>query len=81
MEESISYDNLTGRYKIGVPWKQDRPALTNNHEVAVSHLHNTEKKIRKDPFVKTEYSKTIQGYVEKGYLRKVGSDEPSPSEV
>ena len=82
MEESISYDNLTGRYKIGVLWKQDRPALPNNREAAVSRLHNSEKKIKKDPFVETEYSKTIQGYVEKRVIFvKLVLMSPSPSEV
>lgn len=79
LEDSISY---TGeRYKVGVPWKDNKPELPDNRHTAMSRLCNTENKLKKDAVVGTEYAQTIQAYVEKGYLRKVQQDEASPPEV
>ncbi len=79
MESSISHDGT--RYKIGVPWKENRPKLKDNYEEASARLCNTEKKLRKDKFLGTEYQKTIEAYIEKGYLRRVESEEEIPPEV
>ena len=77
--DSISY---TGeRYKVGVPWKDNKPELPDNRHTAVSRLCNTENKLKKDTVVGAEYAQTIRAYVEKGYLREVQPDEESPPEV
>ena len=39
LKESISY---TGHgYKVGIPWKEDKPRLPHNHQTALSRLCNT----------------------------------------
>ena len=78
MESSISHDGT--RYKIGVPWKENRPKLKDNYEEASARLCNTEKKLR-NKFLGTEYQKTIEAYIEKGYLRhpKCGTFHIFPS--
>lgn len=79
LKGSICY---TGKgYKVGVPWKEDKPRLPDNCQTALSRLCNTENKLKKDCALGTEYSRVIKGYVEKGYLRRVEPDEPSPPEV
>ena len=79
LKESISY---TGNgYKVGVPWKEDKPVLPDNHHTALSRLCNTENKLKKNCALGTEYSQIIEAYVEKGYLRRVEPDEPLPPEV
>ena len=79
LKESIRY---TGNgYQVGVPWKDEKPLLPDNHYTALSRLRNTENKLKKDCTLGTEYSEIIKGYVEKGYLRRVEPDEPSPPEV
>ena len=79
LENSNSY---TGeRYKVGVPWKDERPELPDNRHTALTRFCNTENKLKKDPVVGAECAQTIQAYVEKGYLRKVQPDEESPPEV
>ena len=79
LKESITY---TGNgYKVGVPWKEDKPVLPDNHHTALSRLCNTENKLKKNCALGTEYSQIIQAYVEKGYLRRVEPDEPLPPEV
>ena len=43
VKESLSYDDTTHRYTVGVPWKADRPKLPDNRESAKSRLRWTEK--------------------------------------
>ncbi len=81
VKESISYNSTSRRYTIGVPWKEERPTLPDNHEAAVSRLRSTERKVKKNHFIEAEYRETIKTYIEKGYLRHVSSNEPPPSEV
>ena len=49
--------------------------------MADSCLLSTEKNLRKKEFVEREYQRTIETYVEKGYLRKVPENEAPPPEV
>ena len=79
LKASIHY---TGNgYKVGVPWKEDKPLLPNNCRTALIRLRNTENKLKKDCALGEEYSQIIRAYVKKGYLRKVEPDEPLPPEV
>jgi hypothetical protein len=47
----------------------------------MSRLCNTERKLEKDKFIQGEYQKTIESYIEKGYLKRVTEEESSPPEV
>ena len=49
--------------------------------MALSRLRSTERNLKKDNCVAEEYKATIQAYVEKGYLRKVPSDEQLPNNI
>ena len=66
VSSSVRYNN--GRYSVAVPWKEQRPQLPNNRQMAESRLLSTERNLKKE-FVGKEYEKTIETYVEKGYLR------------
>ena len=81
VKESISHNSATSRYKIAIPWKENRPKLPDNKNNALSRLGSTERKLKKDEIVSREYQHTIKSYLEKGYLRKVGKDEVIPPEV
>ena len=78
LKESISYTE--NGYKVGVPWKEDKPLLPYRH-TALSRLCNTENKSKKDSALGTEYSQIIRAYDKKGYLRRVKPDESLPPEV
>ena len=67
VSSSVRYNN--GRYSVAVPWKEQRPQLPNNRQMAESRLLSTERNLKKKEFVGKEYQKTIKTYVEKGYLR------------
>ena len=60
---------------IAVPWKHDKTELPDTKPMALSRLRSTERNLKIDNRVAEEYRATIQAYVEKGYLRKVPSDE------
>ena len=79
MKDSLKYEN--GRYCVAVPWKDDKPELPDTKPMAMSRLRSTERNLKKNSRVAGEYQATIQAYVEKGYLRKVPSDEPLPANV
>ncbi len=73
VKDSLKCEN--GRYRVAVAWKDDKPVLPATKPMALSRLRSTQKNLKKDNRVAEEYQAIIQAYVEKGYLRKVNSDE------
>ena len=61
VSSSVRYNNK--RYSVAVPWKEERPQLPNNRQVAESRLCSTERNLKE--FVKEEHQKTIEMYVER----------------
>ncbi len=51
IKKSVSYDDTTNRYTVGVPWKANRRKVPDNRQQAVSCLCSTERKISKDEFI------------------------------
>lgn len=41
IKSSLTYENQM--YRVGVPWKKNKPILPDNYEMALSRLANTEK--------------------------------------
>ena len=66
-------------YRVSIPWKDDKPKLPENYNMALQRLENTEKRLRKAKNVGQSYSEIIKQYVEKGYVRKVPENEHSKS--
>ena len=54
-----------GHYKTALLWKR-KPALPNNHAMAVSRLHSTERKLKRMPELAEKYQNVINDYVTKG---------------
>ena len=69
VKESLSV--VDGRYQVGVPWKEEKSELPNNRSMAISRLCCTEKNLTKKSIVAKEYQRTIEAYLQKGYLRKI----------
>lgn len=44
-----SLKNVDGRYQVGIPWKEDNPILSDNYEMALRRLINTERRLLKSP--------------------------------
>ena len=72
-EHSINYENQM--YMVGVPWKERQPVLPNNYDMALRRLENTEKRLKRSPDIADSYSKCIEQYIEKGYVRKIMEHE------
>ena len=79
VKDSLNYEK--GRYFVAVPWKDEKPKLPETKPMALSRLRSTEKNLKKVYHVAKDYKKTIQAYVEKGYLRKVPLDQQLPNNV
>ena len=66
-KESIRYED--GRYKVAVPWKEEKKTLnSDSYAMARNRLNNTEKGLVRRPEVAKEYCRTIEKYIEKGYV-------------
>ena len=77
--ESLSYKD--GHYCVGMPWKQDKPQLPDNYDMAVHRLLNTEKRLLRCPDVAEAYDNTLSAYERKGYIRQVSPHENKTSEI
>ena len=54
---SLKFDGE--RYEVSVPWKEDRPSLSDNRRLAERRLESTERKLMKDEAVATLYQQVI----------------------
>ena len=79
VKDSFKYENE--RYLVAVPWKENKPDLPDTEPMALSRLRSTKRNLKKNSRVAEEYQATTQAYVEKGYLRKVPSEEQPPANV
>ena len=67
------------RYEVAVPWKDDRPHLPSNRQMAERRLRSVEKKLKQDESLAQAYQSVIDDYKSKGYIREVPEEEPKPS--
>lgn len=56
MISSVHYNDR--RYNVAILWKERRPCLLNNRQVAESRPHSTERNLKKKRFIE-EYHKVI----------------------
>ena len=75
VENFMQYDNNQNMYRLSIPWKENKPRLPENYNMALQQLQNTEKRLRKSPSIGQSYSDIIENYVAKGYVRKVSENE------
>ena len=60
-----------GRYSVGLLWKDDKPILPYNRNMAISRMLSLERKFEKQPSLKCKYVETIHEYIEKGHASKL----------
>ena len=53
-----------GHYEIGLLWKEDKPNLPYNRQLAVQRLQNLERKLVRNPVLAEKYKNTIQEYLD-----------------
>ena len=59
------------RYSVRLLWRNDKPILPYNRNMAISRMLSLERKFEKQPSLKSKYVETINEYNGKGYARKL----------
>ena len=70
---------VDGKYQVAIPWKPNKDQLKNNYEMAYKRLLNTEKRLFKEKDIADSYVSTIEDYKQKGYIKRVQTEEVSNS--
>ena len=76
VEQSLTYKGE--RYEVALPWKHERPNLSNNRQMAETRLELVEKKLLKYTQLASAYHGVIDEYLKKGYIRVVSLSELQP---
>ncbi|XP_022783263.1 uncharacterized protein LOC111324045 [Stylophora pistillata] len=63
-----------GHYKTALLWKCE-PVLPTNYAMAVSRLHSTEKKLKKNPDLAEKSQNVTNDYVTKGHAQRMTKEE------
>ena len=64
-----------GQYEIGLLWKEAKPNLPYNRQLAVQGLQNLERKLVRNPVLTEKYKNTIQEYLDRVYAQKLTTDQ------
>lgn len=62
-------------FQTGLLWKNDVVELPDSYESALSSLEGIERKMQRDQNFSAAYREVINGYIEKGYFRKVPPED------
>ncbi|XP_062702149.1 uncharacterized protein LOC134285445 [Aedes albopictus] len=73
LQSRTKFEN--GRYETGLLWKFDDVRLPNNREMALRRYYCLQKRLQHDQQLSEALNKQIASYLEKGYLRKLPSEE------
>ena len=60
------------RYSVGKLWATDNVKLANNYYASLVQLKSLERRLEKDPELKSNYMKTVHDDLQKGYVIPVG---------
>ncbi len=63
------------QYQVSVPWKNGRPSFTSNRFEVIGRQRRCEQNLVKSGVPLEEVQKIIDGYLEKGYIRKLSKAE------
>lgn len=67
--------HINGRYESGLLWRHDKVAFPDSFPMAEKRLVSVENKMKKDVVYESKYKQTICSYVQKGYARKLTTEE------
>ncbi|XP_062704188.1 uncharacterized protein LOC134286572 [Aedes albopictus] len=74
------YRDVDGRYVVSLPFREYPPQLKDNRELALRRFFSLERRMKKDPALKLQYSKFIDDYEALGHCRKIIEDCDAPSQ-
>ncbi|XP_063391167.1 uncharacterized protein LOC134676697 [Cydia fagiglandana] len=75
--------NQEGRYIVKLPFKTENPKVLdgNTKEIATKRFMQLERRFKRSPNLKTEYTKGINDYLEEGHLEEVPEREKEDKAV
>ena len=73
MEDSLTFAD--GHYQMAIPWKDEKPSLSNDRSMAESRLGHLKRKLSRDSTMRIKYTGFIDDLLIKGCARKI-PDEP-----
>ena len=62
-------------YQMGLLWKMDNSSLPFNRAPSEVRLHHLKKRFSRDPDLESKHRAVINEYVDKGYARKLTTEE------
>ena len=62
-------------YSVGLLWKEHRPVLPFNRELAIMRLKCLENKFKRDPEFHKTYKNIMKDYINKGHASKLSLEE------
>ena len=72
----------SGKFQIGVLWKEGEPNLQNNYGMALDRMRKLyQGKALRDPIMRDRYSAVFQDWLKKGYVRIVEKAEERPQKA
>ena len=79
--QSISYNSDSGRYKVPLMWRDDHSVLQDNYDKVSSQFHSLEKRLDKNPTLKTRYNAALTEMEEMGFVVEVKERSDSRDKV
>ncbi|XP_062704099.1 uncharacterized protein LOC134286498 [Aedes albopictus] len=77
--QDTHYRDVDGRYVVSLPFREYPPQLKDNRELALRRFFSLERRMKKDPALKLQYSKFIDDYEALGHCQEIIEDCDAPS--
>ncbi|XP_023221565.1 uncharacterized protein LOC111623276 [Centruroides sculpturatus] len=65
----------TGRYSVSFPFKEEKPTLGDSKQMAFRRLQALERRLEKDPHIRTQYNDFMKEYENKHHMSEVSTTE------
>ena len=75
LEKTVKH--VSDGYEVGMWWKEQDVKFPDNRLMAGKQLESTERKLKRDEELAKKYCAIIDDYIDKGYARKLTTDEAS----
>ncbi|XP_055918648.1 uncharacterized protein LOC129950751 [Eupeodes corollae] len=73
MDETTKFDK--NRFETGLLWRYDDPVLPDSRPMANFRLLSLNRRLQKNPKLKSDMQNQIDDYIKKGYVRKLSAEE------
>jgi len=74
-ERTVRYNEVSGRYKVGLLWKKEPPILIDNRNLARSMLVSLERRLEKNQSLKKGYEEALLEMEKDNHIVEIPSEE------